>query len=321
MVCVLGALEVSLRGLGFVPSVVDDWDLWCLQRDRANRGGRRAIALIGSSRMLWAVDPLQLEHEFPGSVVAQLALGGRSPLGILEDLAGDDTFDGVVLCELVPYWLEPVTSAQTREIVHYYREAWSFRLKTEKLLRSFLEDRCVIVRCLPWTDVRDFLRKAQLLVLRRRCEIGGPGPMRVHSNRRTEYDFRMVDVAKARRSAVDLAFGEGNLEHLRVSADEWRAVIEHFNALVRRIRSRSGDVMLIDLPLGDNARQRLDRLFPRRDYEDPLIRESHVIAIRSADVPELAAFRCPDNIHLDGRDGVAFTKALAAELRRRQFAR
>jgi hypothetical protein len=54
-----------------------------------------------------------------------------------------------------------------------------------------------------------------------------------------------------------------------------------------------------------------EQRYPRKDYWDVFAAESRAATVHFKDYPALARFQCPDGSHLDYRDAVPFTKALA----------
>src|SRR5262245_5037782 len=98
-VCVIG-VEACARARGCRPSVKDGPALWSAyrQRVRTPAGPQAPLVLIGSSRFLLGIDPAVLSRSV-GRPVINLAIDGSQPFRVLEDLAADPEFHGVVLCE------------------------------------------------------------------------------------------------------------------------------------------------------------------------------------------------------------------------------
>ena len=91
----LGGLEGLWRGLGHRPSVVDDRDLWAIQRAEVYGP---SLVLVGDSRMQCDVNLDVLRRRLPNYRVVQLAVNGLYPMATLRDLAEDEQFTGVVVC-------------------------------------------------------------------------------------------------------------------------------------------------------------------------------------------------------------------------------
>ncbi len=94
---VFAAGELSWRFTGFQPTHGE-----YLEFDRLYRAALdspNAVALIGSSRVLYDLDPRILKNELPKWEFYQLGIDGTSALPMLENLALDAKFHGHVLCE------------------------------------------------------------------------------------------------------------------------------------------------------------------------------------------------------------------------------
>ena len=97
----LGGAEVFWRARGVVPTVDDTPGLWALHRravpGAGEPGAADAVVLAGNSRMHVGFDVDLARSRWPGRHVAQLAIDGVGPAGVLEDLAGDEAFVGSVV--------------------------------------------------------------------------------------------------------------------------------------------------------------------------------------------------------------------------------
>lgn len=94
---VFAAGESSWRFTGFQPPHRDLLDFDRLYRAALDLPN--AVALIGSSRVLYDLDPGILKRELPKWEFCQLGIDGTSALPMLENLALDAKFHGHVLCE------------------------------------------------------------------------------------------------------------------------------------------------------------------------------------------------------------------------------
>src|ERR1700733_4322375 len=114
--CVLVAgWEIFWRHHDFIPGDYEDTPaVWQLQRERATG---TATVLIGSSRMWEDVD-LQQWQETVGDRPIQLAIAGRNPQPVLDDLAADPLFHGLVVCEVTAYLFYVEPEAFTSAFMH-----------------------------------------------------------------------------------------------------------------------------------------------------------------------------------------------------------
>ena len=137
------ALELSVRSLGVVPSVVDSKDLWSEIRDDVY--GSNKVVLVGGSRIQLDVSPKAFERTRPRLKIRQLSLGGTWGLAILRDLAADPSFDGFVIVSVRGEALEPVRWDAQQDYVDYYHKEWSFNKSVSARLRTALATRLAIV--------------------------------------------------------------------------------------------------------------------------------------------------------------------------------
>src|SRR5262245_34829220 len=97
----VGGYEALLRSYGYHPSVNDDSDLWGVVRHGINPFDRDQVVLIGASRIQVAVSPAIFAQSFQGRKPLQLAIPGSVCLPVLAHLAGDESFCGIVICDLL----------------------------------------------------------------------------------------------------------------------------------------------------------------------------------------------------------------------------
>ena len=90
--------------------------------------------------------------------------------------------------------------------------------------------------------------------------------------------------------------------------------LEAFFALLKnsidKIKSRGGSVVFIRPPSGGSFLARENKLFPRAEYWDQLIKHTHVSGFYYKDFPAVADMVCPEESHLSPSDAKIFTKTL-----------
>ena len=142
-VAVLGGWELSLRAMGHRPTTADGMGLWSYWRQQAY--GDRVIVSIGGSRSQLAFVPDGVRASRPEYRVIQLSINGsQSPAAILRDLAMDERFRGVVLCDIGEIgFLERYRDAQQP----YVEQAHQFGSNTAAnvSLSSYLHQRLVML--------------------------------------------------------------------------------------------------------------------------------------------------------------------------------
>jgi len=261
-----------------------------------------SVVLVGTSRIESGVDPRVWADVWDGRRALQLAIVGASPLVALEQLANDDTFAGLVLCDALPWILfnPPESTAALRE---EYATAYR-RMKTQ---RSLLWE----TRLRSWLDAHLASQSISLEQFHRRAFVRTDASripyFSMTSERFLRLDFDRVDVQRR----ID-----AQLEHMRGSRRPFddaavEAIVERMHHATQRIRARGGEVVLLHMPHNGQVGALEEEWFPREEYWDRLVAAVGVPAIHYADHEELASFVCPDGSHLDVRDTERFTRTLA----------
>jgi hypothetical protein len=328
----LGAFEAFWRAQGHRPDVTDGLELWSYYRHGASLAGRRAIALLGTSRMLADVSLPTLGRRARGHGLFPLALDGSHPMATLRDLADDPTFGGIVLCELTEESFAPTTWDSQAAYVAHSRTGSTWPRRVSARARALLQAHLALTAAplsLPTMIARGYVPRPrpQVVTSERqyacdpavypRALIGGdpvdedapPTPLDA-----------TVDVARGwlglRRFffwRTNLALGEvapGLAQHW----DDWTAEVERS---VARLEARGSRVVFLRFPTSGKLTGLYDKFFPRAHFWDVFASRTHAVVVRSEDVPGMSGFSCPDSSHLCGADPVAFTEALADELVRR----
>ncbi len=301
-VVVLGAWEGHWRRHGIGPSLSDLDASWSVARDWVEP---HSIVLVGTSKIQSALDPQLLGAHLGREAAIQLALINGSPLPVLEHLARDAKFRGTVVVDVSPrifFDRERRHERRSRAILDVYRA----------YLTSPGER--IDARLVMAVESSLVLRRAEFS-LRRLLEVWTkPRPLqvpfaRVRFDRFRELDFSRLDLAVRRSTqATILAAGEPATEA------GVAALAERTRRAAAAIESRGGGVLLALLPVTGSARQAEERLFPRRDYWQELVERSGLEAVHFADHAELAAFECPDGLHLGTEQAKRFTAAFAGYL-------
>ena len=100
-IVIVGGWELLVRQAGLGPEYNDNRSLWTDARHRLNKNGDNAIALLGASRLQYAVDVSTMSQAFDRPVI-QLSVEGTSALALLENLAADPRFRGTVIYSFAP---------------------------------------------------------------------------------------------------------------------------------------------------------------------------------------------------------------------------
>ena len=84
---------------------------------------------------------------------------------------------------------------------------------------------------------------------------------------------------------------------------------------VNKLRARGGEIVFVQFPHAGGLKELEDRVTPRAQTWDPLVKRTGVPGIHFQDFAELATFNCPEWSHLSAGDSVEFTKRLVPHLR------
>ena len=304
------AYESYLRHQGYAVTVQDDADLWSMQLDRV-RGSSRAIALLGASRIQFAIDPARLSKELGGRPVAMLAVNGKYPLAALRELAADKTFRGLAIVGVDARGMQRKHWDMQQSYFDHYRNRWTLARRIHRKLLTALQKRLVMVRS-PFSIAN---------MLERR--IAGQGlPINdrivVRADRAGFIDYHRPDLADIRAARIkDLA--RYYRDEPAVDASTWLSDLALVSSWVELIQARGGRVVFFREPAADESLRLDETNMPRDRYWDAYARTSPATMIDFRDVPAFATFILPDTSHIDGADVPRFTATLASLLKDRHL--
>lgn len=303
----VGAVEHYWRAHGYRPNIRDSAQLWSIERDRAVRnGGRTPLVLLGASRIEFGVDMKLLAQLLPRYRPLMLAQNAHYPLAALRDLAADDAFHGVVLCDVEANALVPAYRDMQQPLVDYRRREWAPSWRVHRVLLTDWQRHAVVAD--PDLGVVASVRRW----------LAGEAPprpeyFRFHADRSGDIDYAQTDVAAAKKHFAEVLQQAQDL-HGDATPDAWRAGLPDIYAWTRRIQARGGSVIFYQSPTGETLR-RIDALrYPPAEYWDRFVAGSPAPVINANAEPSLLRFELPDDSHLDYRDKTGYTQALVAVL-------
>jgi hypothetical protein len=304
------AYEGLLRTRHYVPTVQDDADLWSLQYDLV-QSDPHAVALLGASRIQFALDPALLSALLGGRTVAMLAINGQYPLAALRALADDRNFAGLAVVGIDARGLRKRHWDMQQAHLNHFRDRWSLARRIHRRIESGLQERLVFMRA-PFSAAN----------IAQRFLAGFGMPFNEYVVLRPDrvgfIDYRHTDVAaiKARRVADLEAYYR---EFPPPPPEVWLRDLTEVSAWVRRIEARGGRVVFFREPATGEHLDIDERAFPRELYWDAYARVAPATMIEFRDEPVFANFRLPDTSHIDGVDVPAFTIAFAQVLERHKL--
>lgn len=302
----VGILEGYFRSRGYVPSVVDDRDLWSAHRGKIY--DRDTVVLLGTSRIQVDFNTRVFRKRFPQYNLVQLAIDGRDPAAALRDLAEDERFNGIVVCDMHERGFQRATREDQQAYVSYYHTRRNLTKPVDRLFATFFQRNLVVIN--PILNLRYLLVTFY--------EIGrlpAPLPVVTYSDRSRLSDFTNVDVRRYTRIRAQRARQQLGL--IGIPPDQWLAEAVEIEPWVRRIQDRGGRVVLVRLPTSGTLWTLDETNYPREQCWDQFAEQSSATCIHFRDVRGMYKFRVPDMSHLDGRDTLPFTLAFADELRLR----
>ncbi|HPF37867.1 MAG TPA: hypothetical protein P5081_07105 [Phycisphaerae bacterium] len=299
----LGGWEAHWRWRGYHPEPSDSAELWAMSMRRV---GPESTVLLGTSRIRADID-LDVMGEAFGRDVVQLGINATAPIPILEHLAEDASYRGMVIVDLIPEQLFSEMGVFDEDAIAYLNQlredvspAKAMESKLARPLREALAFRnsSLSIRSLLWSQVTGQNRD--------------PGARRLDHERREYLDFSKIDLAKKRPPSAR------NIERANAkSATDIRPVVERIERAVRKLQARGCIVILVRMPYrADDVIPESGR-YPRDRYWNVLAAASGAIVIHSDDDESLAAFTCPDRSHLDYHDAAPFTRALVEIIKAR----
>ena len=309
---VLAGWELSLRRMGYRPTVVDDEALWAEQRNRVYTDCcEKAVVLLGDCRVLLGLMPQVLQAGFPGYRVVQLAVQETSPIAALRDLAADERFNGIVVCGLNARLLCKDMWDTQQRYVDYYHNNYGLNAKLNRSFSTLMQR--------TFAAIHSQLRLDDLVI---RLAQGQPLPspyyLETREDRSRLADYRRVDLQVHRKWAYDRTRWLSNDRDLPGTA-EWLHDAMEVEQWVKAIQDRGGRVVFVQLPTTGQLYSYDEIIFPKKMYWDAFAARTSALCIHFKDVPQLAGFDCPDLSHLDRADAPRFTTELGTVLAAREL--
>jgi len=235
-----------------------------------------------------------------GSQVANITINGNSPIPVLQHIAEQTKYDGLVICDLrIGHGATEYNIAQFEEMIGFYKTVFlgGGRFNNQFNLRivEFLQERFVFFS----TNIR------LKWLLERRI----PFYLKTLKNRsKMAYYRKMIpesDLKKNTLPATPQTSSESD-------AERWLKTVDLLEAYAGQIKTRGGRVLFVRMP-GDPPQ--VEECFPRTLFWNELERKG-LTSLHCSDEGALSCFSSPDDTHLDAEDAPEFTKRLSAWLLR-----
>ena len=317
LLCLLVTLgwEGWWRSQGLVAGVADDDALWSRNRLAAADGDPDKLVIVGSSRALYGLVP-EVIAEVTGREAIQLSITNSHPWKVVDHLANDPDFRGMVLVDVAP---ENFAAAAG------HRDSKYDHVKTRLA-------HCEKASVSPSEQIEGRLstRLASQLVLRQpgvspihleALRVGaGPGapqqsPYILRWDRQAwlNPDMDKKHWADAGAATVKgFAAWSGWLQRGHYpKKKQYDALQRRFLRSIKRLRAKGGDLVMVAVPMGARLGVLQDKAFPRQRYWDAWVARAEVIGINYEDYDQLSRYVPVDESHLSQADARAFSRALA----------
>ena len=326
VIAVTTAWELYCRSLGYGPTLNDNEDLWTMARRRVQP---ESIVVIGDSRAWFDVDLDEFQKGL-GKRPIQLAMAGSTAWPVLDDLAKDESFHGTIICSFVPglFFAPPGSPPMVRaelgekryrnqtpaQRVSEYLGMWleehvAFLKPDDLSLEALLNElpipnrpgALVPPRFPPYFQTEDRERRARMW---EKCaEPGSPLAKKIQQI----WPPLFTPPPPPTYVPKDVFFAEMKKGIEKRFADVAGAI--------EKIRRRGGKIVFVRFPHTGGLKELEDRLTPRAQTWDPLLKMTSSPGIYYSDFPELSGFDCPEWSHLSAGDSVEFSKRLVPHLK------
>ena len=317
------SLEFYWRNAGHIPTVIDDERLWAIERDKININPKNVL-LLGKSRIALGFSLKTFKNMYPDYHICQLAIAdGSSPVAVLNDLAINTDYRGIIICEISTDDFLKVRWYGQKAYVDYYNKTYNLNEKINRQISTFLQEHFVIMN--PNLNGYNLLEN---LIINKSF----PTPQHITMDSKRNYygDFTKFKkniknyqlavknvIERQKREAIQSIKKEFIISTYQQPVknvnfmDAWFFEAISVINLAKIINDRGGRVVFVHYP---GILKPINEIQFKNLFWDRLERYSSVEMIHFYDVKSLNHYHCPDNSHLDYRDVPSFTKELINEL-------
>jgi hypothetical protein len=302
------ALEVNARRIGLEAGDLDNSEVaWVKERVRSESA---AVAIVGDSRILFDTDLNRFEA-LTGNRPVQLAIHGTSPLTLLEDVATNENFHGLLIVGLADtMFFQPFDGYG-----EYVRRRGDF---TSPSGRLGIEIDHVLQRRLAFLDSNH-----RLSVVAHRLDPdfrpGVEGP---------KHDIWKVSQVGEQRATWLWPRVEYDLQYRARTRWAWKGFKEKFpytpeliakgharaKAAVDQIRGRGGEVVFVRPPSAPELRVNEEAQVPKAKGWDHLLSNTSSVGVHADDLSQAQNLTLPEWSHLNRACATVFTDAYVRHL-------
>ena len=304
--------EFVWRSKGYGITYNDDKNLWAHTRNSANEPVDKTTVFAGSSRIKFDLD-IPTWQKLTGTKAVQLAIGGSSPIPVLENLAADKEFKGRLIIDVTEglFFSLPGSGEEkwAKACVDQFKDITPSQ-KASFAINTFLESNFVFLE----ESMFSLTPLLEDLQLKNRKEVFSfpVFPKKFETN-----DF-------ARQSRIPRVFREDTALQRQVKniwitfrmtdttvkmhADTIQSILARVKKATDKIKSRGGEMIFVRTPSSNDVWEAEKYVYKREQFWDRLLAYTQIPGIHFKDYPAISNFICPEWSHLSQRDAVEFTK-------------
>ncbi|MGC1302156.1 MAG: hypothetical protein WA840_07265 [Caulobacteraceae bacterium] len=300
-----GGWEALWRQRGFQPGdIKNNSAAWAEQRRRAVGD---ATVLAGTSRNLFDVN-LDVWQKVTGVRPVQLSIEGNTPRFVLDDLAKDPKFHGLLVADVTGSFFSQFAGSDGAAALAYYKaetpsqRVGRFLSIPPEQVFAYIDDQTRPKNL--WAELPLPLRRGQDPYL----HVYKIGVAEADRSSRL-WDRELND--KAYRDQTIRIWGIVGRPGPNDPPADVPKVVAEVAANVARIRARGGDVVFVKHPVAGIYTKIEAQYYPMRKFWNALLAGTHTVGVYYQDYPELQGFRLPEDSHMDPRDAKIYTAHLA----------
>jgi hypothetical protein len=319
----LGGWEAWVRSQGVTPSYRNSEGLWAEQRRMIDRGAGDGWVFTGSSRVLFNLQ-LDVWERLDGRRPVQLALEGSSAIPVMEQLAEDPDFTGMLLVGVAPDIFFSGFTMRRAAIDRYASETptqW-FGHKVSTLIEPYLAF-YNFDYALP-----AILRRQPLppragvefqLEVRKLSDMGRDRNTRMWDRLERDEDYRNLATQIWEQFMVPVA--ELPPEAQQRILDSRREQIDRAVAAYDKLTARGATVIFVQMPFEGGYTESEEDFAPRTETWDVLLARTGALGLHFADHPEMQGYWLPEWSHMTGAEADRFTEVFYRLVQRELAAR
>ncbi|WOH38006.1 hypothetical protein RI844_01865 [Thalassotalea fonticola] len=299
--------EMYWRSQGAEPAYINSDSLWAIERRKV---GKDSVVFTGSSRVLFNMQT-DIWQQQTGIKPIQLALEGTTPLGVLEDLADDENFQGTVFSGVAPGLFFSGFEYRKNARKAYQQEAPSQWLGQQlamfiEPLFAFMEPDFALFTVLKrqhWPEreqIKPYLDVRALAVM--------------SEDRNTQMWSKVVNDEQYRKLAIKIwmqgfePIDKKTPEQIAKMQKNKEEQIERAVAVNQKMLAKGAKLIFVRMPSQGFYTMEEGMYNPRESHWDVLLQETGAAGIHFQDYPDLSKYTLPEDSHLAAQDAITFTK-------------